>query len=435
MTLDVNELARGEKFMNVSFRHVSDDGNLLAYATDNTGFRDYRLHVRDLRTGKDLPDTADRVSSAGWAADNRTLFYATTDPAKRPFRVWRHTLGADAKSDAMLYEEKDEMFRAGVYRTRNGDYVFFPSNSLTTSELRYLKAASPVSEFRIVAPRRHDIQYGVEPRGDVFYILTNDKGRNKRIVTAPASDPRPENWKELIAHRDDVMLEDLDIFKDFGVVSEREDALPRIAILDLATGKTTRIQFPEQIYSAGLDNNPEFDTKSIRYDFESFTTPPSIYEYDVAAKKQTLLKRREVPGGYDPSMYVSERRFAKAADGTRDPHLRRLQEGVRRGRPCPDASRSLWLVRGAFECLLQVERREPHGPRVRPRPRAHPRRRGPRQEMARPGPDALEEEHLYRLHRGRRAARRGQVHLEGPARDRGRQRGRASDGRRHEHAP
>jgi oligopeptidase B len=317
--LDVNELARGEKFMSVSFRRVSDDGNLLAYGTDNTGFRDYRLHIRDLKAGKDLPDTADRVTSAAWAADNRTLFYATTDPAKRPFRLWRHALGADTKADAMLYEEKDEMFRVGVYRTRNGEYLFFPSNSLTTSELRFLKASSPASAFRVVAPRRHDVEYEVDSRGAVFYILTNDTGRNKRVVTAPASDPRPENWKELIAHRDDVMLQDIDIFSTFGVITEREDALPRLKILDFATGKSTRIEFPEQIYTAGLENNPEFATTRVRYAYESLTTHPSVYDYEVATKKQTLLKRREVLGGYDPSLYVSERRYAKASDGTKIP--------------------------------------------------------------------------------------------------------------------
>jgi oligopeptidase B len=319
--LDVNELAKGEKFMNVGFRRVSDDGRLLAYATDNTGFRDYRLHVRDLTTGKDLPEVAERVTSAAWAADNKTLFYATTDPAKRPFKVWRHTIGSDTKTDAMLYHEKDEMFRVGVFRSRDGAYLMFPTRSLTTSEYRFLKADAPTAEFRMIAPRVHDREYGVEPRGDLFYILTNDTGRNKRIVTAPASDPRPENWKELIAHRETVMLEDIDAFSKFLVVTEREDALPRIRIVDYAVGPTgsTRVDFPEAIYYAGLENNAEFDTGKIRIEYESYTTPSSVYDYDVATKERTLLKRREVPGGYDSSNYVSERKYAKASDGTRIP--------------------------------------------------------------------------------------------------------------------
>jgi oligopeptidase B len=170
-----------------------------------------------------------------------------------------------------------------------------------------------------MTPRKHDVQYGVEPRKDVFYILVNDTGRNKRLVTAPAADSRPENWKELIAHRDDVMLEDLDVFQSFAVISERQDALPRLTILDFATHKSSRIEFPEQIYTANLENNAEFDTPRIRYDYESFTTPSSVYDYEVATKKQTLLKRREVLGGYDPALYVSERRYAKAPDGTRIP--------------------------------------------------------------------------------------------------------------------
>jgi len=317
--LDVNELAKGEKFMNVSFRHVTDDGRLLAYATDNSGFRDYRLRVRDLTTGKDLPEVVERVSSAAWAADNKTLFYATTDPAKRPFKVWRHALGTDPKNDAMLYHEKDEMFRPGVFRSRDGAWLMFPDRSLTTSEYRFLKADAPTAELRMIAPRVHEREYGVEPRGDVFYILTNDKGRNNRIVTAPVSDPRPENWKELVGHRDDVMLEDIDAFSKFFVITERQDASRRIRVLDYATGESQRIDFPEALYYVGLENNAEFDTPKIRLQYESFTTPPSVYDYDVATKERTLLKRREVLGGYDPSLYVSERKYATAADGARIP--------------------------------------------------------------------------------------------------------------------
>ena len=317
--LDVNELARGEKFMSVTIRAVSDDGKLLAYGTDNTGFRDYKLHIKNLETGKLLPDTVDRVSSAAWATDNRTLFYTTTDPAKRPFRLFRHTAGTDTKGDTLLYEEKDEMFGAGVYRSRSGSYLFFPSRSHTTSEFRYVKADSPAAELRLLAPRVHEREYSVDHRGDLFYILTNDKGRNNRVVTAAVSDPAPDNWKELIPHRDDVMLEDLDLFADWAAIYEREDALPRIRILDLASGSSSRIEFPEAIYYAGAENNAEFETTKLRIQYESFTTPPAVYDYDVKTKQRTLLKQREVLGGYDPSRYTSERRYAKASDGTRIP--------------------------------------------------------------------------------------------------------------------
>ena len=317
--LDVNELARGEKFMSVGTWRVSDDGNWLAYTTDRTGFRDYDLHVKDLETGRLLPDTAARVRSVAWAADDRTLFYATTDPAKRPFRLWRHTVGTDTKTDALLHDEKDEMFGVGIQRSRSGDYLFLASNSLTTSEIRYLKAATPTAAFRMVARRVHDREYFLDHRGDLFYVLTNDRGRNKRLVTAPVSDPRPENWKELIPHREDVMLEDFDLFAGWGAVYERQDALPRIRILDFKTGTSHRIEFPEAIYAAGPENNREFETNKLRIAYESFTTPPAVYDYDVVTKERTLLKQKEVLGGYDPSQYVSERRYATASDGTKIP--------------------------------------------------------------------------------------------------------------------
>jgi oligopeptidase B len=301
--LDVNALAVGERFMSVGVRQVSDDGNLLAYTTDHTGFRDYTLHVKDLRTGKLGSERVERVASVAWAPDNRTLFYTTTDPAKRPHRLYRHALGADTKGDALLYEEKDEKFRVGVYRTRSGDYLIFPVDSHTTSEVRYLKASDPQETLSLIAPRVQEREYAVDHRGDLFYIWTNDRGRNYRIVTAPVSDPKPENWKELIPHRDDVMIDDFDAFANWLVVVEREDALPRIRVMDLKTGSSYRIEFPEAIYSVGPENNREFDTATLRYEYESFTTPTSIYDYDMAAPRK-LLKQREVLGNYDPSLYV-----------------------------------------------------------------------------------------------------------------------------------
>jgi oligopeptidase B len=317
--LDVNALAAGEKFMSVGARQVSDDGNLLAYTTDNTGFRDYTLHVKDLRTGKLGSEKVERAASVAWAPDNRTLFYATTDPAKRPSRLYRHTLGADTNADALLYEEKDEKFRVGVYRTRSGDYLIFPVDSHTTSEVRYLKASEPAGALSLIAPRVQEREYSVDQRGGLFYILTNDKGRNNRVVTAPVASPGPENWKELIPHRDGVMIEDFDAFANWLVFLEREDALPRIRVMDPRTGSSYRIEFPEAIYSAGPENNREFATSTLRYEYESYTTPPSVYDFDMATRSRKLLKQKEVLGGYDPSLYTSERRYATASDGTKIP--------------------------------------------------------------------------------------------------------------------
>ena len=317
--LDVNELAKGERFMNVAARAFSDDGRLLAYTTDNTGFRDYTLNVKDMTTGKLLAERVARVTSVAWAPDNKTLFYATTDPAKRPFRLFRHTAGTDPSTDARLYEEKDERFRVGVFRSRSGDYLFFPVASHTTSEWRYLAASDPTGELKMIAPREPEHEYSVDQRGELFYIQTNDKGRNNRLVTAPVSDPRRESWKELVPHRDDVMLEDFDVFAKWTVLYEREDALPRIHVMNADSGAGYRIDFPEAIYSAGPQNNHEFDTQTLRIEYESYTTPPSVYDFDMPTKERRLLKRQEVLGGYDPDLYTSERRYATASDGTRIP--------------------------------------------------------------------------------------------------------------------
>ncbi len=317
--LDVNELAKGERFMNVQARVFTDDGKLLAYTTDNTGFRDYTLHVKDMATGKLLTENVERVTSVAWAPDNKTLFYATTDMAKRPFKLFRHTLGTDTAKDALLYEEKDERFRVGVFRSRSGEYLMFPVGSHTSSEWRFIPAATPTAELKMIAPREVEHEYSVDQRGDRFFILTNDKGRNNRLVMAPVSAPGRENWKELIAHRDDVMLEDFDTFKNWTVLYEREDALPRIRIIGEKGGPDYRIDFPEAIYSAGPGPNREFDTGVLRFEFESYTTPPSVYDFDMATKERKLLKRQEVLGGYNPDLYTSERRYATASDGTRVP--------------------------------------------------------------------------------------------------------------------
>ncbi len=234
--LDVNALAEGERFMSVGQRRITDDGRILAYTTDNTGFRDYTLSIKDLTTGKNFPDKVERVASAAWAADNKTLFYTTTDPAKRSYRLWRHTLGADPKTDALIYEEKDERFGVRAWRTLAGAYLMFPSGATRPPRWRFLDAADPTGTPSLIAPRVQDREYAADHRGDLFYILTNDQGRNNRLVTAPVADPRAENWKEIVPHRKNVMLSDIDLFADWAVLSEREDALPRLRVMNLKTG-------------------------------------------------------------------------------------------------------------------------------------------------------------------------------------------------------
>ncbi len=317
ITLDVNELAKGQKFMSLGAFMVSDDANLLAYSTDNTGFRQYKLHVKDLRTGALVEDVAEKTGSVAWAADNKTLFYTVEDHAKRHYRVYRHVLGS-GKPDDLVYEEQDERFNVGVHRTRSRQYVLMEIGSHTTSEMRFLRSDQPTGEFKLINPRRQDHEYYVDDHGDQFLIRTNDQGRNFRLVTAPVSDPGEKNWKELVPHRPAVMLSNIDVFKDFYVRIERENALPHLTLVDFKSGATHRIEMPEPVYFASPNNNREYDARLYRYSYQSMVTPSSVFDYDVEKRTSKLLKQVEVPG-YDPTKYKSERLWATARDGTRIP--------------------------------------------------------------------------------------------------------------------
>jgi oligopeptidase B len=317
--LDLNEMARGERFMAVGAFEVADDGNLLAYSTDTTGFREYRLHVRDLTTGKDLPESVEKVSSAAWAADNKTLFYTVDDPAKRPYRLYRHALHSDPGSDVLVHEEKDEMFRLQVERSRSRAVLFLVSGSHTADEWRYLPADKPDAALTLLSPREKDHEYSVDHRGELFYIRTNKGCRNFRVVTAPVASPGQASWKELVPCRPDVMVSGVDLFANHAVIREREDGLPRIRVIDLAMNTPHRVEFPEPVYSVNPQGNAEFQTALFRFNYQSFTTPPSVYDYNMSSRERRLLKKTEVLGGFDADRYVAERRYAVASDGTKIP--------------------------------------------------------------------------------------------------------------------
>jgi len=327
--LDVNELAKGQKFMSLGQSEVSEDGNLLAYITDNTGFRQYTLAVKDLRTGKVLVDHAERVDSMAWANDNKTLFYSIEDEvSKRSYRVYRHNVGT-AGPDTLLYEEPDERFDVGVGKTRSKAYLLMISSSHTTSEARYLSADNPMGEWKIMEPRKQGVEYYPDHNGSFFYLRVNDTGRNFRLVKTPVADPGSANWKEVLPQRKDLMLDDIDFFKNYYVLSERENGLPQISVTDLDTGNSRQIAFPEPAYTAFVNANPEYDTTKLRYGYQSFITPSSVFDYDTAAGTSVLLKQREVPGGYDRSKYQVEQIYATATDGVKVPisivHLRGLK--------------------------------------------------------------------------------------------------------------
>jgi oligopeptidase B len=326
--LDLNEMARGQIFMALGAYQVSDDGNLLAYSIDTTGFRQYALYVKDLRTGQVLPDRAFRTGSVAWAADNRTLYYTVEDAAKRQYRLYRHALGGS--QDSLTYEETDERFTVGVYRTRSRAYLLMYLGSHTTSEVWYLPAGDPAGRWRVISPRRHEREYDVDHHGDRFYIRVNDTGRNFRLVTAPLADPSEPNWREIISHRSDVMLTGMDFFAGHYALYTRRNGLQEILVTDLTSGATHRIAFPEPVYTVFASTNAEWNTRLLRFNYQSFVTPPSVYDYDMATRRRSLLKQTDVLGGYDATQYGSERRYATAADGVRIPISLVYRRGLRR---------------------------------------------------------------------------------------------------------
>jgi oligopeptidase B len=318
VVLDINEMAKGQVFMAVAAYAVSSDGNLLAYSTDNTGFRQYVLAVKDLRTGKILADHAEKVGSVVWANDNKTLFYTVEDAAKRQYRLYRHTVGT-AGPDDLVYEEKDERFNVEAGKTLSKAYIFLISGSHTTTEVRYIPADQPMADWKLMEPRKQDVEYFPDHNGDFFYIRVNDTGRNFRLVKAPVGDPRSQNWQEVVAQRPSVMLDDVAFFKNYYILYERENGLPQISVTDLASGQPKRIEFPEPAYDAYDYINREYDTAKFRYVYQSAITPLSIFEYDMGNATSVLLKQREIPGGYDRSRYQVEQVYATASDGVKIP--------------------------------------------------------------------------------------------------------------------
>lgn len=339
ITLDLNVLATDKPFLSLGSYTVSDDGTLLAYTTDETGFREYTLRIKNLVTGELLPDTIEKVDSVAWAADNSTLFYTTEDEAKRPYRVLRHNVGeTSAENDTVIYEEPDAIFRTFQYRSRDKQYLFVGSASSTATEMHFLHSDNPQGSLTQIAPRDSaaEHEYYVDHRGGLFYIRTNRGAVNFRLVTVPVENPAEANWTELIAHRPAVMLEDHDLFARHLVVAEREGGLPRLSLRQLETGDEHNITFPEPTYSVSGDVNREFETNTFRFRYQSLITPSSIFDYDMNTRERVLLKETPVLGPYDRTQYISEFRHATASDGTPIPiSLVRKKGTAENGQPAP----------------------------------------------------------------------------------------------------
>jgi len=323
--LDGNELAQGHAFFAIGATDVASNGRLLAYTTDTTGFRQYTLHINDLETSETFPGEVERVGSVVWAADNCSLFYTVEDEEqKRQYQLWRHVCGTPHANDKLVYQEDDERFNLGAGRTRDGKFIVMESASHITTESWVLPTNEPEGKFTVISPRQDEHEYSIDHRNGMWFIRTNDRGRNFRLVTAPVASPGREQWIEIIPHRDGIMIEEIDLFANFFVACEREEGLPRLRLWRFngagpEAKKTGEISFPEPAYSAHPHVNRIFDTPTFRYAYQSLVTPSSVFEYDVASGASTLLKQVEIPGGFDRTLYASKRIQATAPDGVKVP--------------------------------------------------------------------------------------------------------------------
>lgn len=334
--LDQNEMAKGQKYCSIGTFEVSNDGMKLLFSVDATGFRQYKLFLKDLATGKVEGPLAERVTSTAWAAGNGHLFYVTEDiTTKRSDTLWRLKLGGRPEK---IYQEKDAIYHIGIGRTKDKKFLVLGISSTDTWENRILEADKPEGEFRVLLNREKGHKYEVEHRDGLFYLRTNRDAKNFRVVTAPVADPSPKNWKPLLDHRKDVLLEGIALFKDYAVVSEQYEGLEHLRVYRFATGQWCEIPFPEPVYTAYDAGTPEFDSQFFRYGYQSMVTPDSIYDFDMEKGSSELLKRKEVLGGYDPTKYVTERLWAPARDGVKVPISIVYCKGFKR-----DSKAPLWL--------------------------------------------------------------------------------------------
>lgn len=330
--LDINELGKGRPYIALGGMAVSDDGRLLAYTLDLTGFRQFVLQVKDLKTGKLLPERLEPVTSVAWAADNKTLFCVTEDETKRANRLFRHTLGEQA--DQLLYEEKDELYDIAVGRSLDRKFLFLTSASSRTTEVRYLPSGQPGGSWKVILPREDEHEYYAGHRDGTFLLRTNKGGKNFRLVAAPMNDPQPKNWKELVPVRADAKLENVDALAQHAVLTYMGGSQPELVQLDFKTLKTKKLEFAEPMYSVSAGSNAEYDTATFRFHYESLVTPPEVWSIDLNTQERKLLKRAEV-GDYDASKYTSERIYATAPDGAKVPISLVYRKGARDKGPAP----------------------------------------------------------------------------------------------------
>lgn len=319
LLLDLNGLDNGQEFLSLGVLEVSPDHRLLAYSLDDLGSERYRLEVLDLESRELVDEPIEgTASSFVWANDSNIFFYAVADELQRTNQVFRHVIG-QTTADPMVFREDDQRFHLSLFKTRSRKFLGLHLASHTTSEIHVLEAGAPMEDFRPLIGRRAGVEVQLDHHGDFFYLRTNEEAVNFRLLRMPVSEPDRKDWQEVVAHHTDVCLDGFDCFRDHLVLQLRRNGLSQIRIRNLRNGKEHEITFDEPVYSVAVQDNPEFDTQTLRLVYSSLTTPTSVYDYDMVSRRLTLLRRAEVSGDYEPGRYVSERLLARAADGTAVP--------------------------------------------------------------------------------------------------------------------
>ncbi|MBE9197682.1 MULTISPECIES: S9 family peptidase [unclassified Nodularia (in: cyanobacteria)] len=329
--IDENELAKGHDFFELGVFEVSPNHQILAYSCDTSGSEQYTLCFLDLNTHQLYPETiAETYFSFAWGNDNQTGFYTKIDDANRPYQLLKHTLGTSAAKDVLIYEEKDDIYHLYVGKTRSQSYILMLLQSSITTEVHYLDANYPQGEFQIIHPRTTGVEYDVDHHNQNFYIVTNDKATNFKLVKTPVTAPSQENWQTIIPHREDVLLLGVSLFANHLVIYERTGGLQTARVQNLSTGEENNISFPEPTYEFDEGNNPEFHTNILRFHYTSLITPQSVFDYNMETNQRELKKQTEVLGGYDKNQYASEWLMATATDGTKIPISIVYKQGIKK---------------------------------------------------------------------------------------------------------
>ena len=320
---DCNVLAEGHDFFNLGGIAISPDNKLAVFGIDTVSRRQYTVQIKNLETGEVYSDKIENTTGgAVWANDNKTMFYSKKDPVTlRSDKIYRHILGTKTEEDQLVFHEEDETFGTFVYRTKSKKFLVIGSYSTLTSEYRILNADTPYADFEVFSPRKRGLEYSIAHYEESFYVLTNkDKARNFKLMKVGEKNTSSENWKEFIPHREDVLLEDIDIFKDYYVLSERENGLNNLKITRWDTAESYYLPFDNETYTAYVSTNPEFDTEILRYGYNSMTTPSSVIDFNMRTKEKVVMKEQEVLGGaFKKENYRSERIWATARDGVKIP--------------------------------------------------------------------------------------------------------------------